>query len=97
MKKVLKIIIPTVCVIAIAITGVFAPYVLSFVFKDDELSIAEKSAQAMQITDVPSAYPLSKDDKGFGMFNYYGLKYTADAYVKGTLTYKTGTTEVSLL
>ncbi len=95
MKKVLKIIIPTVCVIAIAITGVFAPYVLSFIFKDDEFSVAEKSAQAMQITDVPSAYPLSKDDKGFGMFNYYGLKYTADAYVKGTLTYKTGATEVS--
>ena len=31
----------------------------------------------------------------FSMFNYYGINYSADAYVKGTLHYKKGLKEVS--
>lgn len=34
-------------------------------------------------------------DAKFKMFNYYGISYTSDGYVKGTLKYKNGLKEVS--
>ena len=34
------------------------------------------------------------EDSNFGMFNYYGLNYACDGYIKGTLNYKKGMKEV---
>ncbi len=113
MKKKIKITLLAVCavvsVLVIAVTGVFSPYLLSFVFTDDEFVISENGMENMVI-NVSSIHKTFNDDGSinleapvnvnfadskFEMFNYYGLKYSADAYVKGTLSYKTGSGEAS--
>ncbi len=107
MKKVLKIILGVILAVVIGVLGVFSPYILSFVVTDSEFVIGEDNENI--VIAVTSSHKTFNDDcsinlekavnctfdSKFKMFNYYGLKYTTDAYVKGTLTYKVGTKEVS--
>lgn len=94
MKKVLKIVLCTVLCIVIGGLVIFSPYLMSFVKHSEDFDVAKGFSVMKNIT-----IPLSKgaqtnnyaitDQKSF-WFNYYGIEYTADCYVKGTFTYKTG-------
>lgn len=108
MKKAIKIILSVILAVIIAVLGVFSPYILSFVVTDSEFVIGKDNEDiVIAITsshktfnddgsiNLEKAVNCTFDDSKFKMFNYYGLKYTTDAYVKGTLTYKAGTKEVS--
>ena len=108
MKKAIKIILGAILAVIIAVLGVFLPYILSFVVTDSEFVIGKDNEDiVIAITsshktfnddgsiNLEKAVNCTFDDSKFKMFNYYGLKYTTDAYVKGTLTYKAGTKEVS--
>ena len=108
MKKGIKIAIGAILAVIIAVLGVFSPYILSFVVTDSEFVIGKDNEDiVIAITsshktfnddgsiNLEKAVNCTFDDSKFKMFNYYGLKYTTDAYVKGTLTYKAGTKEVS--
>ena len=108
MKKPFKIIIGVILAVIIGGLGVFSPYILSFVVTDSEFVIDKDNEDiVIAITsshktfnddgsiNLEKAVNCTFDDSKFKMFNYYGLKYTTDAYVKGTLTYKAGTKEVS--
>lgn len=108
MKKGIKIAIGVALAVIIAVLGVFSPYILSFVVTDSEFVIDKDNEDiVIAITsshktfnddgsiNLEKAVNCTFDDSKFKMFNYYGLKYTTDAYVKGTLTYEAGTKEVS--
>ena len=108
MKKAIKIILGAILAVIIAVLSVFLPYILSFVVTDSEFVIGKDNEDiVIAITsshktfnddgsiNLEKAVNCTFDDSKFKMFNYYGLKYTTDAYVKGTLTYKAGTKEVS--
>ena len=108
MKKAIKIILSVILAVIIAVLGVFSPYILSFVVTDSEFVIGKDNEDiVIAITsshktfnddgsiNLEKAVNCTFDDSKFKMFNYYGLKYTTDAYVKGTLTYEAGTKEVS--
>lgn len=95
-------------VVAIAVTGIFSPYLLSFAFTDDEFIITEPGEQLGIVVSsshkninedgsINLERPVRADfvDSEFKMFNYYGIKYSSDGYVKGTLTYKSEFKEVS--
>ena len=107
-KKILISIVAVIGVMVIGVLGVFSPYLLSFFVTDSEFIIGKDSENISIL--VKSSHKTFNDDGSINleapvdgyfedsktkMFNYYGLKYTADAYVKGTLTYKAGTKEVS--
>ncbi len=112
MKKKVKVALCAVAavigVVAIAVTGVFSPYLLSFAFTDDEFIITEPGEQ-LGIVVSSSHKNINEDgsinlerpvsvgfvDSEFKMFNYYGIKYSSDGYVKGTLTYESEFKEVS--
>ncbi|MBO5065730.1 MAG: hypothetical protein J6D06_06425 [Clostridia bacterium] len=108
MKKGIIVILGVILAVIIGGLGVFSPYILSFVVTDSEFVIGKDNEDtAIAITssyktfnddgsiNLEKAVNCTFDDSKFKMFNYYGLKYTTDAYVKGTLTYKAGTKEVS--
>ena len=108
MKKAIKIILGAILAVIIAVLGVFLPYILSFVVTDSEfvtgkdnediviaITSSHKTFNDDGSINLEKAVNCTFDDSKFKMFNYYGLKYTTDAYVKGTLTYKAGTKEVS--
>ena len=96
MKKVLKIIIPTVCVIAIAITGVFAPYILSFVINDDshEYVYFEDSTYFDALYGQQGEV-MNIRDENYGWFNYYEIEYYSDCYLKAELTYFAGVKKIT--
>ena len=108
MKKAIKIILGAILAVIIAVLGVFLPYILSFVVTDSEfvtgkdnediviaITSSHKTFNDDGSINLEKAVNCTFDDSKFKMFNYYGLKYTTDAYVKGTLTYEAGTKEVS--
>ena len=108
MKKAIKIILGAILAVIIAVLGVFLPHILSFVVTDSEfvtgkdnediviaITSSHKTFNDDGSINLEKAVNCTFDDSKFKMFNYYGLKYTTDAYVKGTLTYKAGTKEVS--
>ena len=113
MKKIIKIIACVALAVIIAVSGVFSPYLLSFVNTDEtydlekgepmffkENTVASLSSQSDVFyddgsVDLKQPVIVILKDSEFGMFNYYGLSYTSDGYIKGTLNYKKGLKEVS--
>ncbi len=107
MKKALKIIFAIVGVLAAVTLLVFSPYILSFIITDDDFkvkndyemvhivsSVSEKvDENGNYIIDTPLTLNFHEAD--FKLFNYYGISYTADCYVKATLTYQRGFKEHS--
>ena len=107
MKKTLKIILAIVGILVAVTLIVFSPYILSFIVTEDDFkvendyemvytvsSISEKvDKNGNYIIDTPLT--LHFHEAEFKLFNYYGISYTADCYVKATLTYKRGLEEHS--
>ena len=107
MKKAIKIIFAIVGVLAAVTLLVFSPYLLSFIITDDDFkvendyemvhtvsSVSEKADETGNyIIDTPLTLNFHEAD--FKLFNYYGISYTADCYVKATLTYQRGFKEHS--
>ena len=107
MKKVLKIILAVVGILAAVTLIVFSPYILSFIVTEDDFkvendyemvytvsSVSEKvDENGNYIIDTPLTLYFHEAD--FKLFNYYGISYTADCYVKATLTYQRGFKEYS--
>ncbi len=97
MKKTVKIIICVALAVIVAVLGVFSPYLLSFVKYDKDFDITKGESILTDYTEIA----VSKDgllttnielsENECGWFNYYGLEYTADCYIKVTLDYSAGT------
>lgn len=96
MKKAIKIIICIALAVIVAVLGVFSPYLLSFVKYDEDFDITQGESILNDCTEIAAKdgllttnIELSENDCGW--FNYYGLEYTADCYIKVTLDYSAGT------
>jgi len=106
MKKILKRIFLVFLVLIVAITAVFSPYLFSFVKTDESFDIS-KGATSFNMTnsikkvnddgslDLEGVLRMTPTETKLEMFNYYGISYVSDGYLKGTLTYKKGIKEVS--
>ena len=96
MKKAIKIIICVALAAIVAVLGVFSPYLLSFVEYDKDFDITQGESVLSDYTEIA----VSKDgllttnielnENDCGWFNYYGLEYTSDCYIKVTLYYSAG-------
>lgn len=96
MKKAIKIIICVALAAIVAVLGVFSPYLLSFVEYDKDFDITQGESVLSNYTEIA----VSKDgllttnielnENDCGWFNYYGLEYTSDCYIKVTLYYSAG-------
>ena len=108
MKKFLKIFLCVILVIVIGAAIVVGPYAISFLpFKiDTNFNISKGSAVSNMTNsikkvnddgslDLDGVLHITPIETKFKMFNYYGISYTSDSYLKGTLTYKKGVKEVS--
>ena len=80
--------------IIVALFTVLPSYLLSFLpgSYTDDFTIADKS---YTLTEVGDSRVCELDDEKTGIFNYFGIKYSTGAYVKGTLTYVSGVDEIS--
>ena len=96
MKKAVKIIICVVIAVIIAVLGVFSPYLLSFVKYDENFDITQGESVLREYTEIAVAKDgllttnIELSENECGWFNYYGLEYTADCYIKVTLNYSAG-------
>lgn len=91
MKKGIKIAIGAILAVIIAVLGVFSPYILSFVVNDD----SPKYVYFDNYTYFDAQYGqrgevMNIRDENYGWFNYYGLEYYSDCYLKAELTYYAG-------
>lgn len=98
-NKVNKILITIVAVIGvtvIGVLGVFSPYLLSFVIKngspqfvffDDSTYFDALYGQQGEVMNIR--------DENYGWFNYYGIEYRSDCYLKAELTYFAGVKKIT--
>ncbi len=107
MKKILKIILAIVGTLAVITLIAFSPYIASFIFTEDDFKVEndyemvfvassineQADDEGNYIIDNPLTLHFHKPD--FKLFNYYGINYTADCYVKATLTYQRDLKEYS--
>ena len=105
LKKVLKIIFAVVGALAVITLIAFSPYIASFIFTEDDYKVKNDYEMVFTVssvsekTDDNGNYIIDKpltlyfQDAKFKLFNYYGINYTADCYVKATLTYQQGLKE----
>lgn len=96
MKKAIKIIICVALAVIVAVLGVFSPYLLSFVEYDKDFDITQGESVLSDYTEIAVAKDgllttnIELSENNCGWFNYYGLEYTADCYIKVTLYYSAG-------
>ena len=97
MKKALKIALCVVCVIVIGVGGIFSPYLLSFVIKDDSPKMVLFNGKTNSIEAPFSQYgtPIEFEDKNCGWFNYYAIEYYSDCYVKVKFNYSAGVKKIT--
>ena len=95
MKKKFKIIACVVVALVVGAVGIFSPYMLSFVFTDEEFYISKEAMKPLFVTTAFTENFFTEDELDVDWFNYYGVRYTSNAYLKGTLTYKVGFEEVT--
>ena len=95
MKKKFKIIACVVVALVVGAVGIFSPYMLSFVFTDEEFYISKEAMKPLFVTTAFTENFFTEDEFDVDWFNYYGVRYTSNAYLKGTLTYKVGFEEVT--
>ncbi len=108
MKKFLKIFLCVVLAIIICTAVIVGPYAISFLpFKTDENFNISKENITFNMTnsikkvndngslELEGILHITPTETKSDLFNYYGISYTSDSYLKGTLTYKKGLKEVS--
>ena len=108
MKKFIKILLCVVLVIAVVAAVVVGPYAISFLpFKTDENFDVPIGNIVVNVTDsikdihkngnvsLNGVLRVTPTEAKSEIFNYYGISYTSDSYLKGTLTYEKGLKEVS--
>ncbi len=96
MKKTVKIIVCVAISVIVAVLGVFSPYLFSFIKYDEDFDIVRGENILSDYTEIAVAkeglsttnIELSENDCGW--FNYYGLEYTSDCYIKVTIFYSAG-------
>ncbi len=101
MKKIFKRIFLVLLILIVAVTAVFSPYLISFVKTDEsfdlengDIILKEKTEIALSKDSLTnSVLDLAKNECGW--FNYYGLEYSSDCYIKATLNYSAGAKEKS--
>lgn len=109
-KKICCGLLAVVLTLILAVLGVFSPYLLSLAVTDKTYATKDGEAN-VNVTIIPVSSRKQFNDDGslnlekpetlnlemteFKMFNYYGISYFSDSYVKGTFKYKKGFSEVS--
>ncbi len=101
MKKILKSIFLVSLVLIVAVSAVFSPYLFSFVKTDENFDIDNDNKILKEKTEIAvskgsltnTVLDLTKNDCGW--FNYYGLEYSSDCYIKATINYSAGTKKKS--
>ena len=96
MKKILKRIFLVLLILIVAVTAVFSPYLISFVKSDEnfdmkngDIILKEKTEIALSKGSLTkTVLDLTKNECGW--FNYYGIEYSADCYIKATINYSAG-------
>lgn len=80
--------------VLVAIFTLLPAYILSFLpgKTTDDFTIAENK---YELAEENGRFVYDFGGEKVGFFNYFGIKYSTDAYVKGTLTYMCGVDEVS--
>ena len=104
MKKIIKIILSIVLLIAILV----GPYAISFLpFKADEnfdmhihdssslvyTNDSKKSFTRSEIDEDTPGQKYTINSPSISWFNYFGISYSTDTYFKGTICYSTGLAE----
>ncbi|MBE6799631.1 MAG: hypothetical protein E7529_00340 [Ruminococcaceae bacterium] len=108
MKNFSKVFLCIFLVIVICSAVIVGPYAISFLpFKTDEDFDISKGTTSFNMTnsikkvnddgslDLEGILHITPTETKSDLFNYYGISYTSDSYLKGTLTYKKGVKEVS--
>lgn len=96
MKKILKRIFLVFLVLIVAITAVFSPYLFSFVKTDESFDLENGDIILNKKTEIAidkgsltnTVLDLAKNECGW--FNYYGIEYSSDCYIKVTISYAAG-------
>ena len=96
MKKILKKLFLVLLILFVAVTAVFSPYLISFVKSDEnfdmkngDIILKEKTEIALSKGSLTNTVlDLTKNECGW--FNYYGIEYSADCYIKATINYSAG-------
>ncbi len=98
MKKALKIIFAVFVAVVITVLAVFSPYLISFV-KHYDIGEGKAMLQApveMIVSDGKLVHNVIElTDAKSTWFNYYGIEYISDCYIKGTLSYSAGVKDKS--
>lgn len=89
MKKIIKITVCIVAVIAVVCAAVAAPYGYSFIKTDEEYTVAKAESTRQNTDKLYFDFSFGKT----GWFNYYGISYYSDSYLKGEICYKAGVKE----
>ncbi len=99
MKKILKRIFLVLLILIVAVTTVFAPYLISFVKTDESFDLENGDVILKEKTEIAiskgsltnTVLDLTQNDCGW--FNYYGIEYSSDCYIKATINYSAGIKE----
>lgn len=101
MKKILKRIFLVLLILIVAVTAVFSPYFFSFVKADESFDLENGDVILNKKTEIAiskgsltnTVLDLTKNECGW--FNYYGIEYSSDCYIKATISYCAGAKEKS--
>ena len=105
MKKTMKIIAIVLAVVVIACGVVFAPYGISFIKAQEASQInmdfdftkgliySDGEYLEADITQTDKELQLVPEDGAVAWFNYYGISYSSDCYLKGEIIYNSGVKE----
>lgn len=96
MKKILKRIFLILLILVVAVTAVFSPYLSSFIKTDESFDIENGDVILKEKTEIAiskgsltnTVLDLAQNDCGW--FNYYGIEYSSDCYLKATISYSAG-------
>ena len=96
MKNLLKRISLVLLILIVAVTAVFSPYLISFVKTDESFDMENGDIILKGKTEIAlnkgsltnTVLDLAKNDCGW--FNYYGIEYSSDCYMKATISYSAG-------
>ncbi len=97
MKKILKRIFLVLLILVVAVTAVFSPYLISFVKTDESFDMKNGDVILKDKTEIAiskgsltnTVLDLAKNNCDW--FNYYGIEYSSDCYIKATINYSAGT------
>lgn len=99
MKKALKIVLCVILAVVVGGLAVFSPYIFSFIKADENYDMTASDVIMKDCIEIAvSKGDLAKktvdlSESKSGWFNYYGIEYTSDCYIKGSLSYSAGVKE----